>query len=382
MEPIHAINPERIAWCCADHGIAPDRLASELGMAQSTLSQLMQGEDCFTFNQLSKLADYFGRGVLFFLEPGSVNDDRAHSLAFRTLASQKPELSAKIKSLVERVERQRAIYLGLREELNNPDLPQFAAPNLARMNTDDAARRVRTWLNLGEINTFDSYRAAIEAQGILVFRSNGYHGKWQIAKESPILGFALYDLTCPTIVIKKQENQSQQSFTLMHELAHVLLHKISSIDDEQDIQSQQDSEREANAFAGKILVPDTFLATIIDANRPADCRQYDDWLERQRKAWGVSGEVILRRLLDSGRLSKEDYAAYRKWRASLTLPQSVGGSRAYRHREAAHIFGDTFVRTVLDALNGHHITLTKASRYLDGLKLSDLHQLEQYYASF
>ena len=139
-------------------------------------------------------------------------------------------------------------------------------------------------------------------------------------------------------------------------------------------------ERDANAFAGQVLVPDAFLARIDDTNRPADVAGYDTWLDRECKAWGVSGEVILRRLLDNGRLPQRQYAAYRDWRANLPVPESHSGSRAYRHREPTHIFGDTFVRTVLNALSGRHITLAKASSYLDGLKLNDLHLLERHYA--
>jgi hypothetical protein len=44
------------------------------------------------------------------------------------------------------------------------------------------------------------------------------------------------------------------------------------------------------------------------------------------------------------------------------------------------VFGDKYVRTVLDALNARHITLAKASTYLDNLRISDLRQLERYYA--
>ena len=94
----------------------------------------------------------------------------------------------------------------------------------------------------------------------------------------------------------------------------------------------------------------------------------------------MSGEVILRRLLDAGRLPQSQYTAYRRWRAQSTIPQKDGGTRMYRHREPKHVFGDTFVRTVLDALNARHITLAKASSYLDSLKIKDLHQLERYYA--
>jgi len=136
----------------------------------------------------------------------------------------------------------------------------------------------------------------------------------------------------------------------------------------------------ANAFAGHLLVPDAFLASIQDAERPDEVSQYDYWLERQRRAWGVSGEMILRRLLDAGRLPQSRYEAYRHWVAQSTVVQSESGSREWRHREPRHIFGDTFVRTVLDSLYARHITLAKASGYLDNLKIKDLHELERYYA--
>ncbi len=166
----------------------------------------------------------------------------------------------------------------------------------------------------------------------------------------------------------------------MHELAHLLLHKTSSIDDERDLQSHRGHEREANAFAGCLLVPDTFLTSIRDAERPDKISRYDDWLEHQRKAWGVSGEVILRRLLDVGRLPQNQYEAYRQWRTQSVVVQKNGGSRKWRSREPMHIFGNTFVRTVLDALYARHITLARASSYLDNLKIKDLHKLEKHYA--
>lgn len=380
MERIQSINPDRIAWCCADLGIAPDQLAAETGIAAVTMERVMAGKDGMTFNQLRKVADHFGRGVLFFLEEGPVDEAQVHSLQFRTLANQKPELSASLKALIERVERQREVYLSLREDLDDADSPRFVPPVLPADDLRVAARVARQWLGLGEQNSFDTYREALESRGVLVFRSNGYAGKWQIAKNNPILGFSLYDKNCPVIVVKKQDWDTRQSFTLMHELGHLLLHKTSSIDDERDMESHRGHEREANAFAGYLLVPDSFLAGINDTERPDDVSQYDHWLGHQRKAWGVSGEMILRRLLDAGRLPQSRYEAYRKWTAESVVEVSDGGNREWRHREPRHIFGDTFVRTVLDSLYARHITLAKASGYLDNLKIKDLHQLERYYA--
>ncbi|MDO8263470.1 MAG: ImmA/IrrE family metallo-endopeptidase [Gallionella sp.] len=380
MERIQSINPDRIAWCCADLGITPGELAAETGIAAATMEHVMAGNDGMTFNQLRKVADHFGRGVLFFLEEGAVDEAQVHSPQFRTLANQKPELSAKLKALIERVEKQREVYLSLREDLDDADRPRFTPPVLPNDDLQEAARTARRWLGLNDQNNFDTYREALEFRGVLVFRSNGYNGKWQIAKENPILGFSLYDVACPVIVVKKQDWDTRQTFTLMHELGHLLLHKTSSIDDERDLESHRGHESEANAFAGYLLVPDSFLASISDAERPDDVSEYDYWLERQRKAWGVSGEMILRRLLDAGRLPQSRYEAYRQWSRQTPIIVEDGGSRKYRNREPMHIFGDTFVRTVLDSLYARHITLAKASSYLDNLKIKDLHQLERYYA--
>jgi Zn-dependent peptidase ImmA (M78 family) len=380
MERIQSINPDRIAWCCADLGITPSELAAETGIAAATMEHVMARKDGMTFSQLRKVADHFGRGVLFFLEDEPVDEAQVHSPQFRTLANQKPELSAKLKALIERVEKQREVYLSLREDLDDADRPRFSPPVLPNDDLQEAVRIARQWLGLNDHNDFDTYREALESRGVLVFRSNGYNGKWQIAKENPILGFSLYDAACPVIVVKKQDWETRQTFTLMHELGHLLLHKTSSIDDERDLESHRGHEREANAFAGYLLVPDAFLAGISDAERPDEVSEYDYWLERQRKTWGVSGEMILRRLLDAGRLPQNRYEAYRQWSRQTPIVVEDGGSRKYRNREPRHIFGDTFVRTVLDSLYARHITLARASSYLDNLKIKDLHELEHYYA--
>ena len=188
---------------------------------------------------------------------------------------------------------QRALFLSLREESEDSLWAPFNAPALPAENVAAAAKAARLWRGLDEgENDFESYRKAVEAKGILVFRTNGYNGPWQIAKDSPVAGFALYDVQCPVIVVKKMATDAPQAFTLMHELAHVLLHKASWLDEESDLRSTQGREREANLFAGLVLVPDHFLASISDAARPDDVAGFIEWLKPQRKAWGVSAEVI------------------------------------------------------------------------------------------
>lgn len=341
----------------------------------------MNGHEGMTFIQLAKVAKFFGRGVLFFLEYGPVNDERIHTPQFRTLTNKKPRLAPNLRKLIEQVERQRETYLSLLEDMDELERQHFTPPNITQKDPQEAAGIVRKWLDLKFENHFETYRRALQAKGILVFQSNGYSGNWQIPKESPILGFTLYDPVCPVIVIKKQAWDTQQSFTLMHELGHLLLHQSSSIDEEEDMQLEQGYERDANAFAGALLIPDEFLTAIKDEERPDEESGYDCWLVPQRKNWGISTEVILRRLLDTGRLTASQYNAYRRWRKNNPVaPKSERGNRLYRYREPKHMFGDAYVLTVLDALNAHQITLAKASGYLDNLKIDDLHKLENLYA--
>ena len=311
MDRIESINRDRIRWCANERGVLLDQVADEAGIPAKALAKLMDDGTGLTFAQLRKLADFFGRGALFFLDEGPVDEERVHTVQYRTLTNQKPELSPSIRKLIERVERQRELYLELRDELHAEDFPVFQPLDVLADQPAAAAATVRAWLRLGAVNTFDTYRAAVEAKGILVFRSNGYAGRWQIAKDSPILGFNLYSDECPVIVVKKARSEAQQVFTLMHELGHLILHRASSIDDDADMHSHVGQEREANAFAGHLLVPDVMLAQIRDDERPAAVEHFDAWLATYRQRWGVSGEVILRRLLDTGRLSQERYAAYR-----------------------------------------------------------------------
>jgi Zn-dependent peptidase ImmA (M78 family) len=380
---IEQVNRERIEWCCTDYGMSVQDLAAEIGMAQASMQAVIAGEQLPTFAQLERIARFFGRGVLFFLEPGEPEIEQVHTTQFRTLANQKPNLAPKMRALIERTERQREIYISLREELGEHEYPEFAPPQLEGMSISDAAAVVRRWLRFtGAENSFEGYRSKVEAAGVLVFRSNGYSGKWQIPREVSILGFSLFDPRCPLIVVRKEKWESRQTFTLMHELGHLLLHRTSSIDDDHDMHANHDGEQEANAFAGHLLVPDAYLRQISDQDRPADVAEYDEWLSDNRELWGVSTEVILRRLLDAGRLDRANYAAYRAWwsRWDYDEPEAAAAPRIYRHREPKHIFGNRFVRLVFDALGSERITLARASTYLDSLKISDLRELERHCA--
>ena len=373
MERIQSVNLDRIEWACAEYGMTLEQLLPIAGVSESAVKHLAAG-DGITPNNLQKIAGFLGHGVLFFVEQGPVETDSIYTPEFRTILNRKPHLSAKLRKFVQRVEKQRETYIALQEAISEPGV-SFTPPDMA--SSANGPQLARDWLNLSTRNNFVISRKKVEEKGVLVFLSNGYNGKWQIPKDDPILGFSVYHDSYPIVVIKK-ESEQRQLFTLMHELAHLIIHKASWVDDEDDLHSYSAQEQEASSLAGRVLVPDAVLESVRDQDKPSSVTEYDNWLADLRDIHGVSGEVILRRLLDSGRLLQEHYTAYRQWKNETTGDGKEGGNRSYRYREPIHIFGDTFVRTVFEALQAKEITLARASGYLDNLRIQDVHELEQY----
>jgi len=380
MERIHGINAERLQWCCRQAGMSPEELAGALKIAPATLARALEGENCLTVNQLKKIANYFSRGMLFFLEPGPVDDATVHSVQFRTLENQKPDLGIRLQALVERVEFQRQVYISLLEDLGE-ETNQSWYPrdlDLNPRNLKQAAAKIRAWLRLPERLNFETLRQAVERKGVLVFVSNGYAGAWQIPKESRVRGFSLFFNAFPIILVRKQRSEGAQAFTLIHELAHLLLHRESFIDDELDLDSREGHEQQANRLAGNLLVPDIYLDEVDLADFPeVDVEAYDNYLREYARRWCVSPEVILRRLVDERVMPRERYQAYRGWKRTVPAPEGPDGGFRYRYNEPVRIFGKPYVGAVLDALHTNQISLARASSYLDNLKIGHIRRLEE-----
>ena len=181
------------------------------------------------------------------------------------------------------------MYLDLLDELGEPAPPKFDPPEVDRRSPAAAAATIRRWLGLelGTHTRFDDFRVVLESVGVLVFRSNGYAGQWQIPEGSPVVGFSLQDERHPIIIVRREAVRARQSFTLMHELGHLVLHRTSWIDEVKDFDSNKREEIEANAFAGNLLIPKQALALVDDNERPSSVSEYDVWLEEARNQTGA-----------------------------------------------------------------------------------------------
>ncbi len=229
---------------------------------------------------------------------------------------------------------------------------------------------------------YRAWRSRIEAAGVLVFQAVG-------VDTSEMLGFSLAHEFLPVVAVNRKSKPNQRIFTLIHELAHVMIGASSTCDLDEESPRQQAEQRVetfCNRAAGAALVPapELLAEPIVSQRGPGAHAWDDDQLEALARVFCVSEEVLLRRLLTLGRTTPQFYQAKRKdflarYKGIVQLDRAEleeGKMRRNMPREAISNFGRTYTRVVLDSLAQDHITLVEASRFLN-VRPGQLRKIEQ-----
>jgi Zn-dependent peptidase ImmA (M78 family) len=262
-------------------------------------------------------------------------------------------------------------------ELVGADEPRWTLSATMSEPPESLAARIRTLLqvSIGEQRArgLAAWRDAVEAAGVLVFGFSGI--------DSPVAsGFALTQGTdMPAIGLNNRDAPVRRVFTLLHELTHVALRTEDVLCDlSDDSPANAETERYCNSVAGAVAVPgDLLLAHGVVAQHRGD-EWADGDVQRVARDFGVSREVVLRRLLATGRTTNEHY---RKWRARFRADQrdyelrvegGTGGPPQARTRLAQ--LGRRYVHLVLSAADRERISLSDASQYL-GMKVDQFPKL-------
>jgi Zn-dependent peptidase ImmA (M78 family) len=217
--------------------------------------------------------------------------------------SEKPAPSPKARSTTESIQFADTIQ-GTAKQLDvkgADELPNFEASG--RDQIDAFALKVREFFEITLQDHVDAENARvfynicrkrIEDRGIFVL-----HESFPEADGS---GFCLAHETYPVIVINtKNQTRGRRLFTLIHELAHVLMGQTGISD---PFVSHNSVERRCNQFAASFLVPTSYATTLLRGIAPPRTPDLDDVARLSRRLKISQQATVLRleelQLLRSG----------------------------------------------------------------------------------
>lgn len=122
-----------------------------------------------------------------------------------------------------------------------------------------------------------------------------------------VRGFAIYEDFLPIIGLNNEDRYPAKTFTIFHELVHLMKRSSAVCNDMISHDLAQHEEVFCNAVAGEILVPKLNLIKQLGSLTTDEIDL--NLISKLAAKFSVSKEVISRRLLDIGKISKSQYSA-------------------------------------------------------------------------
>jgi len=211
-------------------------------------------------------------------------------------------------------------------------------------------------------------RRQIEAKGLFI------HCFGDVPVETA-RGIAIYDEDTPIIGVNEKDRPPAKTFTIIHELVHILKRQSTLCNDMTAFSAQQE-EAFCNAVAGEVLVPAASLKAYSQAHNLTDISL--DSIETIAGRFSISREVIVRRLFDTARFSKDEYdtftnelqASFEAEREASKIAQLEGRADPYKRsmsREAIDKTSSSMCKVLLQGFGEGYFTKQDVSGLL-GIK--------------
>ena len=353
-------------------GLSTDDVAKKV----RSIVEIEEGRKRPTYKQLDRLAELYEVPRWVFISqtlPQEYHYEQQPS--FRSFCNARTFQDSKVRKLVARVERYRDLLMELREDLDDAVTP-FIGPKVHKLSPREAANSARRWLNLETPLDFAGLKEKLEEKSVFIFLTSKYKGWSHIDKEA-FRGLCLTHKQLPIIIVNDSDAKKAQSFTLMHELGHLLKNR-TSIDSWFDSWLEQgvgEEEKWCDEFAGNALIPESQLQGI--DNLP-DLEQ----IKRHAEAFRVSPYAFIVRMRQVNRITQEQYDRFEEslqqdyGERQERLKKNKGGPKRNRPKEVKTQFGNPFVRTVLTAWHHKELSVVKAVSLLDLKRPEQLYELD------
>lgn len=372
------VKPELLIWARRMAGLDVEAAARKIQVKRSKLDLWEAGEARPTIGQLRNLADAYKRPLgVFFLE--EIPPEEPLPPDFRRLdPTQSEEFSPELRLAIRMAHLKRAMALELFEELNERP-PRFGTTARATEDPEALAGRIRKMLGFGESLPqgdvrvqFNERRGAVEASGVLVFQA-------EKIDTNEMRAFSIPQRPLPVVVLNIKDAFQARSFSLFHELTHILLGNggICNLEENGRDSPPQRIEAFCNHVAGAVLIPADQLG-----HRPETPLQLvsglsDDAISRLAVHFGVAKETVVRRLVIVKKVPLPFYQTKREEyrRAFAGAPKKAAGGFAPPSTMAMATNGRLFTRLVLEAYADEKIGASEVLEYL-GARVKHLPKIQ------
>lgn len=309
------VNPAILSWAREKAGLTVEDAARAIGLsgekASKHLEEMERGERDPTRRQLLKISDKYRRPLLtFYLEKPPEAAPPTHD--FRTLPNPEPGSEVLVDTLVRNVRARQDLVRSALEDADEADPLPFVGALQPDVGPDALAEAIRDTFgfdraafrqapNYGE--AFRVLREAVEAKGVFVLLIGNLGHHTTNISPSVFRGMALADEVAPFVVINETDARSAWSFTLLHEVGHILLGQsaISGYDSEIAV------ERLCDDAAARLLLDIDELQGLPIADAMDDAVEQISNYAGERN---VSRKMVAYNLLRAGVIDAPRYRAF------------------------------------------------------------------------
>ena len=388
------INPALIMWARDSAGFTVAEAAQKLGIEERHLAawEDPKVDEGPSIPQLRKLAALFKRPLAVFYLPDPPKNFAVmrdlRRLPATGIRRYSPALQMEIRTANERRELALELAADLEEEF-----PKFTLTATDDEDPEQVGERIRATFgvtvqlqsqrrdNDGRAG-FNGWRHKIEDAGVLVFQTTRFPSE-------DASGFAIAADTLPVIAVNRKDVPARRTFSLLHELAHLMLH-VSGVSDLVTDAARPPEDQKLEVFcnhvaAAALMPKDTLLADpIVVAQGARSVNWSDAEVQELARQFDVSREALLRRLLTFNRTTADFYGKKREQYLAEYLaskarqkerPEDTEMKRNMP-QETVSNFGRPLIRMLLGNYYQDRLTLSEVSGYL-GLKVKHIPKLEQ-----
>jgi Zn-dependent peptidase ImmA (M78 family) len=340
------VKPELLVWARESAGFVLAEAAEKLQLDADRIAAWETGEQAPSIPQLRRLSKLYRRPLaVFYLQEVPADFQVIRDLR-RLPGAGMRRMPPALRLEIRRASQLRALTIELLEDAGEP-VPRFRPAATLAENIETVGQRIRTALGITEDeqrrwrdrdgrNAFRAWRERIESAGALVFQVTRFD-----ADEAS--GFAIAEPVLPVIAVNRGDPPTRRTFSLLHELAHLLL-SVSGVSDVHTDETRPPEDQKIEVFCNQVaaaaLMPrDWLLNDPVVMRRGVRATAWSDSeIVDLARGFGVSREAILRRLLTLDRTTNDFYRQKRG--------QYLAEYNALRARQRARTSEDTIPRNM------------------------------------